>query len=95
MSKRRTRKQKESAKHSFTVSWEGGRKEAAVKSNVKRQFGKLNKSDLKIINDKESADYSVKDKNLASIKKDLVKSLILASFILITEMVLYLIWRKS
>ena len=100
MAKRRTRKQKERAKHRFAVSWEPdrsiakpqpkkGNSEAVVKGQTKKgsSLKKSRKSKAKI------ADLLAKDNGLASIRRDIIKSLILASFVLGLEVMLYLKWR--
>ena len=100
MAKRRTRKQKEKAKHRFVISRDPtgsaakpqpkkSNSEAVVKGQTKKRFSlkKSKKSKAKI------ADLLAKDSGLASIKRDIVKSLILASFILGLEIMLYLRWR--
>ena len=91
MSKRRTRKQKQEAKHTFTISWEPGNKEIGADSSVKRQFRKGSKAPKSQDSQNKLSENTVKDMDLASIKKDIAKSLILASFILASEIVLYLI----
>jgi len=100
MSKRRTRKQKELAKHPFLVSWtppsikqKSEAKVSHFEANVNRQkeIDPITKvqQDLKT----KHSDNSVQILDLASIKKDLVKSLILAAFVLASELMLYLIWN--
>ncbi len=85
MSKRRTRKEKEKAKHTLTFTFE---------PDVKRQ----KESELKTQNLKlkayENARLSAKDNQFEPIKRDIIKSLILASLILGMELVIYLgrIW---
>ena len=95
MAKHRTRKQKELAKHTFTISWKPEAKKTDSEPSVKRQIEtnkKIKKgNDLRI----KHSDYSDQIVNLASIKKDITKSLILAVIILASEVVLYLLWRKT
>ncbi len=97
MAKRRTRKQKEKAKHSFAVSWKPstltskpeakkGKSEPIVKGQTTQ--AQKHKRDRHI--KKKSADRLAKDEGLGTIKRDLVKSLIIASLILTLEVVLYL-----
>jgi len=93
MSKKRTRKQKESARHKFVISWVPDTKEIPPKSNVKRQLEKSDNKTLSRTKTKENIRNKAKVSNLASIKKDIVKSLILASLILASELVLYLLWK--
>lgn len=97
MSKRRTRKQKEAAKHTFTVSWDPKKKEVTNKAKlslsepaVKRQFKKeqgLASPKPKI---GKNANSMVKDGYLSEIKRDIAKSLSLALAIVGLELVIYL-----
>ena len=99
MAKRRTRKQKEFAKHPVTISWKPSSsasgseaKKTSFEPNVKRQIQKYPKPEkLKSLRTQNS-DYTGKISNLASIKKDVARSLILALIILASEVVLYLLW---
>jgi len=84
MGKRRTKKEKLTAKH---------RSQALLGTLVKRQSvivpaGTQSKNTFT-----KQAEILDKDDNLASIKKDIFKSLILACLILGVEMVLYLAWK--
>jgi hypothetical protein len=95
MAKKRTRKQKIQAKHPFLISWEEGKKErskASLKAGVKRQSQKTigHKSASK--RHEKSTHYSAEFDGLASVKKDIIKSLSIASLIVGIEIVLYLIW---
>ena len=95
MTKRRTRKQKDLAKHTFTISWKPEAKKTDSEPSVKRQIQKYPKPEkLKSLRTQNS-DYTGKISNLASIKKDVARSLILALIILASEVVLYLLWRKT
>lgn len=92
MGKRRTKKDKLNAKHQFTLSWQPSSSEATLQTPVKRQ-----KLQEKISVEKEKpaskkADSLVQDDQIVGIKKGILKSLILASLILGTELVLYLVW---
>ena len=98
---RRTRKQKEEAKHTFTVSWkprldigEFESKKVLRLASVKGQFKKEAKSRIALIAKKKMVVDSTKDAELASIKRKIGRSVILASLILSLELVIYLIWRK-
>ena len=100
MAKRRTRKQKQEAKHTFSISWEPSpqtdeseAKKSISEPDVKGQLLDSVKRTSQKIKKDESAKYTERDVNLASIKKDIARSLILAGFILTTELVLYLIWK--
>ena len=100
MSKRRTRKEKERAKHTFSLSWSPSSKsfvsepkKTLPEANVKRQFG----TTLKLANSKSSepdlADITAKDIALSQTKHDIIRSLILAGIIIGLELVLYLAWN--
>ena len=102
MAKRRTRKDKEKAKHRFTISWEpdslqdkSEAKNKAFEPNVKRQFKHLNKNSKRSNDNLKGTYLSEESYDLASIKKDTLRSLILAAIILASEIVLYLIWNKK
>lgn len=91
---RRTKKQKEHANHSFTISWEPvnstlGNK--AVKSQSKNE--KLGTS-LKFRNS-ENAKRSDKESEFAHLRGEIVKTLVFASLILGVELVLYLASRTN
>jgi len=86
MAKRRTKKEKEKAKHAFNLSW------APSEAGVKGQFNFEPKRPRAGLQHKESALSLAKDGSLASIKKDIVKSLIIVSLILALELVIYLAW---
>lgn len=93
MAKRRTKKQKEKAKHSFTVSWTPEAKNESSEANVKRQIkNKLPSSKVKSSASK-NPNYSVTMLDLASIKKEMVKSVGMAAFIVGLEIMIYLFWR--
>ena len=91
MGKRRTRQEKEKALHSFSLSWSP---EADSRGNVKRQFKNEAKAYLPKAGKQESAMILAKDNSLRLIKKDIFKSLVIASLIITLEVVLYLAWRN-
>ncbi len=101
MAKRRTKKQKQRARHGFTVSWKpqkekvkSGTKIKPANPSVKRQLPdepKKNKADIKT---PKKARYSGKDENLRTIRQDIIKSLVLAGLIVGLEIVLYLFLRS-
>ena len=93
MSKKRTRKQKIKAKHNFNIKWDEGNSKLKFEPNVKRQLKNEEKETQDESENNKISEYSVKTQNLATIKKDIAKSLILASLIFASEIVLYLIWR--
>lgn len=96
---RRTRKQKERAKHQFLISWRPEINDSSeAKLASKRNFVKSQTSpNDKVENLKDSINEnnnnSAKINDLASIKGNILKSLILAGFILASEIVLYFIWN--
>jgi hypothetical protein len=94
MSRKRTKKQKEKPRHPFLIKWEEKKDldEAVSKADVKGQnrIGPGHKTASKKV--KKNAYSSGKDIVLASVKKDIIKSLSLASLIIGIEVMLYLIW---
>lgn len=97
MAKRRTRKQKESAKHQFLISWSPSKetgseaKIGTAEPDVKRQIVIDERTkELKKKMNKYATD-SEQSTTLASIRKDITKSLILAGLVIASEVVLYLI----
>jgi esterase/lipase superfamily enzyme len=100
MSKRRTRKEKEKAKHKFLYQWpqseDGSKTQPTGASNepaVKGQISKVKKHKKHKSTKDKMAVYTENIDDLASIKKNIGKSVILASLILSLELVIYLIWR--
>ncbi|MFZ5932615.1 MAG: hypothetical protein ACOYT7_00805 [Patescibacteria group bacterium] len=81
MGKRRTRQEKERALHTFVFT-----------HDVKGQFKIEAKSQEAKPDKPKNADILAKDGNLASIKADILKSLLIASLILGAELVVYLAW---
>ena len=93
MSKRRTRKEKKEAHHHFTLSWEDLSKAELPEAHVKRQFKLSSKPDSDTTVSHESANISAKGEYSASIKHNIIRSLIIVSFILALELVIYLVWN--
>ena len=100
MTKRRTKKQKQKAKHPFTVNWEprsstykpevqSASSTAFVKGQTKSTKKSTKLSGAKTNSTENTAVYE----NIASIKHNLVKSLVISSLILSLEVVLYFIWH--
>lgn len=95
---RRTRKQKEEAKHAFTISWkptqdpgESESKKDLKEASVKGQFKKdIKPKNPQIAKEKKAVD-STKDGDLASVKRKIARSVVLASLILSLELVIYLL----
>lgn len=94
MAKRRTRKQKEKAKHQFTLSWEPEPKKASSKATVKGQFKTKPEPKKFLTLMRKKAKSSAKLDDLASVRRDIIKSLILASLVLSLELVIYLAWSR-
>jgi hypothetical protein len=97
MAKRRTRKQKKTPKHHFTIylsSTSPEAKNAQFEPVVKRQSGKGQKRKRSKTVKKEMAEFTAKPDHLASVKRDIGRSLLLASLILALEIVIYLGWSR-
>src|SRR3989344_6258662 len=90
MTKRRTRRDKEIAKHRFLISWSPGKETSVLEANVKGQLGKDSVSRNKPVSQVESAILLAKETSTKAIKKDLLKSLILFCLILGLEIVIFL-----
>lgn len=92
MGKRRTRAEKENPHHAFLYSWQGQPEKGPGRHDVKGQF--KNEPQTASRKDKKAnkANVLAKDGSLASIKRDMVKSLLVASLILAAEVVVYLAW---
>jgi len=92
MSKKRTKKEKSAAKHTFLISWNNKVNQGSPSLTVKRQTAQQPSS----INQKDIGGNSAylldKDSDLTSVKRGMIKSLILVSLILATEVVLYFLW---
>lgn len=93
MAKRRTRKQKKTAHHQFTVSWTPSQKTTSSEANVKRQFTSGKNKKLSSSYKRGNANISALDINIATVKREIRKSLILAAAIVGMELVLYLVWH--
>jgi len=100
MAKRRTKKDKERAKHSFTLSWTpaspaGGPEptEKLPEATVKGQLKKASEARAQKAPKYELANLSGKDENVANAKRDMMRSLIIAGAIVGLEIVLYLAWN--
>ncbi len=92
MAKHRTKKQKINPHHSFLLSWSNEPKKPSFKASVKGQntiaLGSKN-SHSEVV---KMADESAKESHIQDIKRSVLTSLILASFILGLEVVIYLAW---
>lgn len=87
MAKRRTRKDKKEAKHNIKISWEP--QESASKKTYKKK--RKSKQKHNKTSSKNKYSYSGDKKLVYSIKKDIIKSLGLAGFIISIELVIYFI----
>lgn len=94
MSSKRTKKQKEKARHPFLIRWEEkkDKNKANSEADVKGQNRRDPGHKIASKRTKKNAYSSGKDMVLASVKKDIIKSLSLASLIIGIEVMLYLIW---
>ena len=98
MSKRRTRKQKEEAKHSYTYSWNPNPSEAK-----NRQGEASVKGQMKVGSDAQGGEPNANEnaknmgyiQDLASNKKGIYRSLLMAGVILASELVIYLVWNAK
>ncbi|MBU0572512.1 hypothetical protein KKH23_03405 [Patescibacteria group bacterium] len=93
MAKKRTRKQKEKAKHSFAKAHQISLGKDPFEPVVKGQFKTNKKARHELPLTSKKAMDSAKDSNIVEVKKELVKSLLLASLILGIEVMIYLAWQ--
>jgi|GEM_PF-5078780 len=91
--KRRTKKQKLKAKHQFTVSWGETRKNTKNNILVKGQSNSDKNKNVSRMKHSNKAENKAEVTSLASTKRNLIKSLIVASLILSLEVMLYLATR--
>jgi len=91
MARVRTRKNKENPHYGFLVSWDPGQaKTAHVKGETKIEAQGITASARR----GKKADSLAQAEAGAYIKKDIVRSLIVISLILILELVVYLAWIR-
>lgn len=93
--KRRTKKDKINPKRPTSISWSPSSNEAKYtnsEANVKGQLLKFKPGKAPKKKTKKHAIYTDKNSTLASVKKDLAKSLLFATVIVASEVVIYLIW---
>ncbi|RLC31405.1 hypothetical protein DRH13_03085 [Candidatus Woesebacteria bacterium] len=93
MAKKRTRKQKEKAKHSFIKTYKISLKKDSFEPIVKGQFKTNKKARHEQSGTPKKAIESAKDSSIVEVKKELLKSLLLASLILGIEVMIYLAWQ--
>ncbi len=92
MAKKRTRKQKSVAKHTFTYSWPNEHKNDDKVKTVNRQLTKTN-FETDVPEDRTKyAKITADNTSYAHIKRDIVRSLLFTGLILGTELMLYLFW---
>lgn len=98
MTKRRTRKQKTQAKHQFSVSWKPQERHdnPEAKTGMSKRSVKWQSKNIKIkkdmLNEPPKLPINTEyNEKLGTIKRNLVRSLLIASFILCLELVLYFI----
>ena len=90
MSKRRTKKQKRTAKHNLKISWDPVDESGNRRSNNKKQKTLANRQGNKKTSSKNKATRQNVDAKTSSTKKAIAKSLGLAGFILSLEVAIYL-----
>lgn len=87
----RTRKNRKNTHYGFLVSWEPKRpKIASVKGETKSGHESVPAS----VRHGKKADSLAQASTSLDIKKDIIRSLIIISLILILELVIYLAWNK-
>ncbi len=90
MSKRRTKKEKETAHHLFTISYRPEPKKTSFEPSVKGQFKNTPEPKKAESEPLKRADLSAKEYGVDFVKRDIIKSVLLVSFILALELVIYL-----
>lgn len=91
MAELRSRKNKENPHYNFLISWQP---KNTSQARVKREQFSNEKVDLATIRHGKSAESMAQGAPNVHTKKGIVRSLILISFILILELVVYLAWNK-
>jgi len=94
MAKRRTKKQKQKAKRQFSVYLKNEAENNQFEPVVKGQFRKRKIRKISKPAQTKNAEPTAKVESLRTIRRDIVKSLILASLILGTELVIYFAWTR-
>ena len=95
MAKRRSRKQKTSAKHPFLISWSPSTNEPGKTKSVKEQKKSSNSGTSKTSMKKNIAVNKAEIVELDRIRHEIKKSLSLASLVLGLELVIYLVWQVN
>lgn len=93
MAKRRTREQKLKPHHHFTISWSPEAKNVNLRTDVKGQIAKGSEAKIKADHTQKSAVALAKEDDSKVVKRAIVRSLLLVSFILALELVIYLAWH--
>ena len=91
MAKRRTKKQKSKAKHNFELSWSAGTKSTSAGTPVKGQKKKSGSSKGSAASGTKSAQSKEEIVASAQVKRDIGKSLAIASLVLGIELVIYFV----
>jgi hypothetical protein len=91
MAEHRTKKRKQTTHYPFLVSWQP---KAGFQARVKGERDSAKNKPLGTTRLKERADLLAQEAKSVSIKKSIIRSLILISLVLILELVLYLAWIK-
>ena len=91
MAVKKTKKSKKNPHYGFLVSWSP---EASKMTSVKGESKTETKSHLGSIRLRKNADSLAKEETRLNVKKDIIRSLITISLILILELVVYLAWIK-
>lgn len=93
MGKHRTRKEKEAPHHHFTVSWSPEAKNVDLGSGVKGQITRGSEAESHVSHAQKSAVTLAKEDDSRLAKRAILRSLLLVSFILSVELVIYLAWH--
>lgn len=93
MSKKRTRRHKINAKHQFALTWAPEPKKDQNEPSVKGYLKGTKPPPISNKLDVKSAEITEKESGSAPTKTKIIKSLIVVSFILALEVVIYLVWR--
>jgi hypothetical protein len=93
MAKYRTRKQKEKARHHFLLSWQPEAKNRPPEAGVKGQNNIGYEAKFKVSEEQKNANNMAQEASTKAIKYNIIKSLIMVSFILCLELVIYLAWK--
>lgn len=88
MSEHRTRKNKENPHYNFLYSW------TPSQARVKRESDSGQAVSVRKPLEAKRAEIQAKDEATPRIKKDIIRSLILVSFVLALEVVVYLAWKR-